>query len=109
MSTLIVNFDNEEFSGLQENTSLLEDLILTSAQILNKKPSEIIVNFQPFSKQNMINSPALLIRAETSVSRSHLIKNWANELLAAIKRNVKKGNTKIAVKTYVLESEWVET
>jgi len=56
----------------------------------------------------MFNSPAILIKGETSVSRKHLIKNWAKELLAVINRNVKIENNRVAVKTYVLESEWVE-
>lgn len=108
MSTIIVNFDKDVFIDLQENASLIKDLISTSSLILEKKPSETIVIFQPFTKQEVFNSPAILIKGETSVSRKYLIKNWAEGLLSAINRNIKKGNNRIAVKTYVLESEWIE-
>jgi hypothetical protein len=108
MSTMNINYNIEKFADLPNNDKLISSLISTSANHLNKRPEEIIIQFQPFTLNNTINSPDILIRGETSISRRHLIKDWAIKLLDAVKQSLDTNNSRVAVKTFVIDSEWVE-
>lgn len=109
MSTLNIIYNKEKFANLDKNENLIDSLISTSANTLNKKASEIIIHFQPFSSQEAVNLPDILIRGETSLARRILIKSWADSLLKILTDNIDSSKSRCAVKTYVIDSEWTES
>lgn len=86
----------------------LTSIIQESVKLLNKKESEIIIKIEKYMEADVINMPDILIRAETSISRRNLIKEWGELLLEITKNAVNEKTIRIAVKTYVIDSEWLD-
>ncbi|MFA6518073.1 MAG: hypothetical protein WCV93_00265 [Candidatus Shapirobacteria bacterium] len=112
MSTLIIKYKSDTAGSFIEKNGeeLRVKLVKITSEVLNKRPEEIIVDMETW--HNNINVPDLLVRAETSISRRSLLKEWAEKLHSEIKMMTEEHKPecgwKIAVKSYVIDSEWVE-
>ena len=111
MSSITVIID-QRLSGaitLEAKERCLLSIVQESAKLLSKKESEIVIKIEKYQKDEAINMPAVLIRAETSISRRKLIKKWGELLLEITKNTLSEHKSiHIAVKTYVIDSEWTE-
>lgn len=115
MSTIIVRPKKSVNSLIDTHKQELKNSFIDStATVFDIKPSAVIVEFQTYDDPEPENAPDLLIRAETSVKRRYLLKDWAKSLLNAWKIFIKDRNLslpenfRIAVKPYVIDSEWIE-
>ena len=107
MSTVIVRFKEEHTPIVEEDKEKIDAaLIKTTTQVFGITPEDVILDYSPITKMS-VNTPDILLRAETSVRRQNLIKPWADALLNAIKSLNLPGNLRIAVKTYCIDSVWV--
>jgi phenylpyruvate tautomerase PptA (4-oxalocrotonate tautomerase family) len=110
MSTIIVKSKRDLLPNIKHE--LAESLVQVTSQLLNKKPSEVIVEFEIVSKESM-NVPDILFRCETSPFRRNLIKEWGEKVLVCWKTLSEKHRLEpgihAAVKSYVIDSEWTES
>ena len=104
MSTITVRYRNELLTKLPQ-TEVTANLIKTTAELFNKKPEEIIVEYLPWS--TAVNVPDILIRAETSMGRKDLLDEWGQSL-KGICDNLNLGDVSVAVKTFAIESVWID-
>jgi hypothetical protein len=104
MSTITVRYSSELELQVQDS-KFVNRLISETASLLGKQPEEIIVDFVPW--ENPTNAPDVLIRAETSSKRRHLLDAWADVLLGILNEASITG--RVAVKTYVIDSVWKES
>ena len=105
---IIIDQQTDDNISIETKDKWLTSIIQLSAKLLTKNESEIIIKLEKYQQNETINMPDILIRAETSVSRRHLIKEWGRILLDATNRIITEKATRVAVKTYVLDSEWTE-
>lgn len=116
MSTVIVKFNPELEKVILSpiKDQLIQEIIEVSAQVLKKQNSDIIVDFESWGNPKPQNAPDILFRAETSVARRPLLKEWGIELVQTYKELAKNLNIppgtklRIVAKPYVIDSEWVE-
>lgn len=81
MSTVTIKFKSELEETIIKpfRKKIRQEIIDTSAKILNKEPSAIIVDFEPWGTPSPQNAPDILLKAETSLARRHLIKAWGKQ------------------------------
>lgn len=107
--TIIIDQRLSETIAPDSKDKWLTSLVQESAKLLTKKESEIIIKVEKYQQDEVINMPDILIRAETSTSRRELINEWANMLLEITQSVLNEHKSiRIAVKTYVIDSEWAE-
>ncbi|MBD3365829.1 hypothetical protein GF360_00630 [candidate division WWE3 bacterium] len=107
MSTIIVKYKaSEDFTGNLEN-ELTDKIIEVTSTSLDKQPESIIVGYEPWLSPVPKNAPDLLLRGETSPPRRDKIRGWAEVLLREVKALV-DASLRVAVKTYVIDSVWIE-
>ena len=104
MSTITVRYRNELLTKLPQ-TEVTANLIKTTAELFNKKPEEIIVEYLPWN--TAVNVPDILIRAETSMGRKDLLDKWGQSL-KGIFDNLNLRDVSVAVKTFAIESVWTD-
>lgn len=115
MSTLTIRYSSALELGLKEFRSEIRQAVITAtAQALQVDPKGVIVDFQPWSDPFPVEAPEVLFRAETSIKRRELLKPWAEALiqtwknLAEMYPNLFSPEMRVAVKPYVIDSEWLE-
>ncbi|HYD35716.1 MAG TPA: hypothetical protein VD999_06625 [Vitreimonas sp.] len=112
MSTLTVRYS----PTLQTKLNAFKDVLLSeftkaTTSALNVDPNGVIVELVPWSGSKPNNAPDVLIRAETSTRRRDHLKNWGEKLLIAWQTAAADQDLppiRVAVKSYVIDSEWTE-
>jgi len=111
MSTIIIKYKKNIEDIIRSNSvELTVEMQKRSAELLNKKMGEIIVDYEPFSDLVSPEAPDILVRGETSLSREELLESWANTLMQTLlDSGVLVGKSlRLAVKTFAVKSFWAE-
>jgi hypothetical protein len=103
MSYIIVQYQKDiseiDLANLLNTES---NLVSLTAQLFNKKPEEIIVDYVPFSTYKGIRK--VLVRAETSVKNISLLETWASKIKLTFQGKIHG----FGIKTFVEDSRWME-
>lgn len=108
MSYLVIKYkkDVKEFVG-RHCVEIEKELVDVTSKLFNKKPEEIIVDFEMFETYG--GTRDILIRGETSDKNNQLLLTWAEEIKKVLERQSSNGiEIRIGIKTYLVVSAWQE-